>query len=92
MRLAYGIVLGFYAWGLIGLQKKLLLSPQGWVARRAAIAILRMYSLSGGIDEGALGLLEEWGEPGRACLHDLLRRNRVPSAYLGYARILAGEA
>lgn len=92
VRVVYGILLGFYISALLGVLQSFRLAPKGWVARRAALALLRMYALGGGIDDGAAAILEEWGVSGIQCIRELLRENRVPRDYVGYARILIESA
>jgi hypothetical protein len=88
MRIIYAVILGFLATGAMRLHRILNQPPADWLARCAAMAILRMYALRGGIDEGAIALYQQWSATGRTTLEKLLETNRIPSRYKGYARLL----
>ena len=88
MRLLVGVLLGFFAAGAMGLHELLSRPPADWLARVTAMAILRMYGLHAGIDEGAVALYEQWGDAGRATFKQLLENNQIPDRYQGYARLL----
>lgn len=90
MRLILGISLGAYAWMLMGVQRLLGRPAGGWLSRRIGVAILRMYSLRGGIDDGASALFESWGEVGRQSLQSMLRLKQLRPAHETYARLLLG--
>jgi hypothetical protein len=90
MRLAIGLVLGTYAWVLIGVQRRFKRPAGGWLSRRIGVAILRMYSLRGGVDEGAIALYELWGDVGTASLQAMLRHKQLQPLHEMYARLLLG--
>lgn len=89
-RLFWGILNGLLADLSIRLNRLFKLGPDSWLARRAAFAILRAYSLGGGIDDGIAYLFDTWGDEGRRCLTHLLDGQRVPEHYRWVAELLAG--
>ncbi len=90
-RVLWGILNGLLADAAIRLNRGLKLGPDSWLARRAGFAILRAYSLGGGIDDGIAHLFDTWGEEGRRCLTHLLEEGRVPPEHQFVAELLAED-
>jgi hypothetical protein len=88
IRLVRGIANGFMADLLWRMRRLFNLAPESWLAQQAGRALLRMYALGGGVDDGAAHLYDQWGAEGARCLKSLLSRGRLAGVQRFYADIL----
>ena len=87
-RLVRGIANGVIAHLSIGANRLTNGGHRSWLARRAALAVLRMYRLGGGIDDGAAQLLGSWGDEGQHCLAQQIKSGELPEKYQAIALLL----
>lgn len=84
LRMLRGIECGLSASVLMGCSRK----PGDLFSRWAVLKALEMYSLGGGIDEGASALFEGWDELGRETLRLMKAQDQIPEKYTWEARSL----
>lgn len=91
LRLIYGIFLGTIAVALMGLANMLGLSQTSWPREIAILITCRMFALGGGLDDGALSLVDGWGPSAIHTLHLMRQRAKIPHSLASAAYALDRE-